>query len=66
MRLYFSVLLILAIFAAVYGYAVPALISASFTPAVLFGFLLGSAFPVVIIYLAYRLLYLPITRKLKR
>lgn len=66
MRFYFSVLLILAIAVAVYGFAVPALISARFTPAVLLGFLLGAVFPVVIVYLAYRLIYQPITRNLKQ
>lgn len=66
MRIYLSVLLIVAMTVAVYGFAVPSLISARFSPAVLLGFALGAIFPVVVAFLTYRLLYLPITRKCKR
>ncbi|CAI0908016.1 Uncharacterised protein [Serratia quinivorans] len=66
MRFYLSVLLIVAMAAAVYGFAVPTLISARFSIAVLLGFALGALFPVVVAFLTYRLLYLPITRKCKR
>ncbi|WP_261436307.1 hypothetical protein [Serratia quinivorans] len=66
MRFYLSVLLIVAMAAAVCGFAVPTLISARFSIAVLLGFALGALFPVVVAFLTYRLLYLPITRKCKR
>lgn len=66
MRIYLSVLLSVAMAAAVYGFAVPSLISARFSFAVLLGFAIGALFPAVVAFLTYRLLYLPITRKFKR
>lgn len=52
--------------AAVYGFVVPSLISARFSFAVLLGFAIGALFPAVVAFVAYRLLYIPITRKFKR